>query len=164
MIHLEKINAKNVWGIIELNVAEEQEDFVAPNSISIVEAYTGIGTGATAFPFGIYDDEEPVGFLMIVYNINAFYEAIDREPLAVLDNSYNLCRLMIDEKHQRQGYGREAMKLALEFMCTWPCGKAESCTLSYEAENSGARSFYASLGFAETGDMDGDEIVAVLKL
>ena len=164
MIHLEKIAAKNVWDIIDLSVAKDQEDFVAPNSISLAEAYAGLDTGATAFPFGIYDDDEPVGFLMIVFNINAFYAAIDREPLAVLDNSYNLCRLMIDAKHQRKGYGREAMKLAMAFMRTWPCGEAASCTLSYEPENKGARAFYASLGFVETGDLDGNEIVAVMKL
>ena len=38
------------------------------------------------------------------------------------------------------------------------------CSLSYEPENAVARELYRSLGFIENGEMDGDEIVAVLKL
>ena len=36
--------------------------------------------------------------------------------------------------------------------------------LSYEPENEVARKLYASCGFVENGEMDGDEIVAVIKL
>jgi len=42
--------------------------------------------------------------------------------------------------------------------------KAEYCWLSYEPDNDVARQLYRSFGFEETGEMDGDEIVAVLKL
>ena len=71
---------------------------------------------------------------------------------------------MIDKRYQGRGYGREALKLALDFIRTWPCGKAEFCWISYEPENEMAGKLYASLGFEETGEMDGNEIVAVLKL
>lgn len=54
MVRLEKTSAENVWDIIALNVAESQQEFVAPNSISIAEAYISIGTGCTAFPFAIF--------------------------------------------------------------------------------------------------------------
>ena len=36
--------------------------------------------------------------------------------------------------------------------------------LSYDAENLVARSLYASLGFRETGEREGEEIVASLDL
>lgn len=65
-------------------------------------------------------------------------------------DNYNLWRLMIDENHQKKGYGREAIRLALEFVKTFPCGKAEYCWLSYEPENEVARRLYASFGFMET--------------
>ncbi|MBQ1306586.1 MAG: GNAT family N-acetyltransferase, partial [Erysipelotrichaceae bacterium] len=81
-----------------------------------------------------------------------------------LKNSYSIWRLMIDKKHQGKGYGRDAIRLALDFIRTWPCGKAEYCEISYEPENEAARKLYRSLGFKENGEMDGDEIVAVLKL
>lgn len=65
MVRLEKINAKNVWDALKLSVKENQRAFVANNDISIIEAYTTITANGYAFPFGIYDDEQMVGFLMI---------------------------------------------------------------------------------------------------
>ena len=38
MIRLEKIDAKNILKVIDLEVAKEQEIFVAPNDISIAQA------------------------------------------------------------------------------------------------------------------------------
>ena len=35
---------------------------------------------------------------------------------------------------------------------------------SHEPENSAAKALYASFGFQETGETDGDEVIAVLKL
>ena len=77
---------------------------------------------------------------------------------------YTLWRLMIDRAYQGCGYGRAAIGLALDFIRTFPCGKAETCYLSYEPDNARARSLYLSMGFEETGDMDGDETLAVLYL
>ena len=164
MIHLEKIDARNVWDIVDLKVAESQEEFVAPNEASIIEAYTAIGTGCSAFPFGIFDDDTPVGFLMIGFNEAAFDEMFAEDVPEVLKDNYSLWRLMIDEKYQKKGCGKEAVKLGLDFIKTWPCGKAEYCVLSYEPENEIARKLYHSFGFVETGEMEGDELVAVLKL
>lgn len=164
MIHLEKIDAKTIWDVVYLKVAESQEEFVARNDISIAQAYTAIGTGCTTFPFGIYNDEEPVGFLMIGFNESALYEFEGEEAPKILKNNYSIWSLMIDEKYQKQGYGRKAVNHALEFIKTWPCGKAEYCALAYEPENEVAKKLYASLGFVENGETDGDEIVAVLKL
>ncbi len=38
------------------------------------------------------------------------------------------------------------------------------CWLSYEPENEVARQLYSSFGFVETGEMDGEEVIAILKL
>ena len=81
-----------------------------------------------------------------------------------LDRNYSLWTLMIDKKYQRKGFGWEAVRQALEFVRTWPCGQAEYCALAYEPENTVAAEFYRSFGFEENGEMDGDEIVVVLKL
>lgn len=56
MISLNKVNASNVWELLELQVLPEQEDFVATNTESIVEAYTTLVAGGTALPFGVYAD------------------------------------------------------------------------------------------------------------
>ena len=71
---------------------------------------------------------------------------------------------MIDKAYQGKGYGKEAVRLALEFIENLPCGTAEYCWLSYEPENEAARKLYGSFGFAETGEMDGEELIAVLRL
>ena len=165
MIRLEKIDAKNIWDVIELKVTKTQKNFVASNDASILQAYTTAGTACSAFPFAICNDKRPVGFLMIGYNEAAMYDIYgDMEAPRVARNNYSIWRLMIDKKYQNRGYGREAIRLALDFIRTWPCGKAEFCFLSYEPENEVAARLYRSMGFAENGEMDGDEIVAVMKL
>ncbi|MGP1459127.1 MAG: GNAT family N-acetyltransferase [Treponema sp.] len=160
MLHLEKVNGKNIWDILKLNVSEEQKSFVAANDISIIEAYITITANGYTFPFGIYDSETLVGFLMIGFGIHDYWN--DAPEIAT--GNYNLWRLMIDKAYQNKGFGKEAVKLALDFIKTFPCGKAEYCWLSYEPENQVARKLYSSFGFVETGDMDGEELIAALKL
>ena len=41
------------------------------------------------------------------------------------------------------------MELALEYMYSFPCGKADSIWLSYKSENEVAKKLYASFGFVE---------------
>lgn len=160
MVQLQPINGKNVWQILKLHVHPDQADFVAPNDISLIEAYIAVTNHGHAFPFGVFDDGVPVGFVMIGYDVDDEYE----DPPAIAYGNYNIWRLMIDEHCQHRGYGRETLRLALEFVRTFPCGPAEYCYLSYEPENTAARALYASFGFTENGEMDGGEIVAVLAL
>lgn len=160
MIKLEKVNGKNVWDILKLSVAEEQKNFVAGNDISIIEAYTAITGNGYAFPFGIYEEDTPVGFLMIGFDTDDYWD----DAPSVAKGNYNLWRLMIDKNHQNKGYGTEAVRLALEFIRTFPCGRAEYCWLSYEPENEAAGRLYRSFGFTETGETDGEELIAVLRL
>lgn len=87
----------------------------------------------------------------------------DDEP-KVAEGNYCLWRLMIDQKYQNKGYGKEAMKLALDYVKSEPCGKAKLCWLSYEPENVRAKALYAACGFVENGEVCGDEIVAVREI
>lgn len=74
-------------------------------------------------------------------------------------------RFMIDRRYQQRGYGREALRLALELIKTKPLGEAEYCRLSYEPGNEVARKLYRSFGFEEKEPpKDWDEVPAVLKL
>ena len=159
MIHLEKLTYENFDDVFELKVKKVQYPFVASNCYSIAEAYVTMMCGGHVFPFAIYNDKRLVGFIQIGYGENA-----DQDGVSVEKDNYEIWRFMIDKRYQGRGYGREALKLALDFIRTWPCGKAEFCWISYEPENEIARKLYASFGFEETGEMDGDEIVAVLKL
>ena len=160
MVRLEKINAKNIWEILKLKVNDEQKEFVAPNDMSIIEAYIAITSNGHAFPFGIFDDDIPVGFLMIGFDVDDSFE----NPPQIAYGNYSIWRFMIDEKYQNKGYGKEAMKLALDFIRTFPCGKAEYCYLSYDPDNTKAKELYSRFGFMENGEKDDDEVVALLKL
>ena len=160
MLRLEQVNGKNVWDILKLTVEENQKNFVANNDSSIIEAYTAITANGYAFPFGIYENETPVGFLMIGFDIDDYWD----DAPSIAKGNYNLWRLMIDKAYQRRGFGKEAVQLALDFIKSFPCGKAEYCWLSYEPENEAARQLYRSFGFSETGEVDGEELIAVLRL
>ena len=160
MIRLEKITGKNIRDLLKLNVSEDQKGFVAANDTSIIEAYIAVTSGGHAFPFGIYDGDLPVGFCMIGYGTDDSWE----DAPAVAKDSYNIWRLMIDRRYQGRGYGKAAMRLILDFIAAQPCGPAELCWLSYEPENTAAKALYASFGFRETGEFDGEEMIAVKSL
>ena len=159
MIRLEKLTYENADEVFELEVKEEQYPFVADNTYSVAQAYVTLINGGHVFPFVIYNDKELVGFIQLAYGENA-----DQDGVSMEKDSYEIWRFMIDKRYQGRGYGREALRQAIEFIRTWPCGKADLCWISYEPENETAKKLYASFGFEETGEMCGDEIVAVLKL
>ena len=160
MLRLEKVTGKNVWDILKLEVLDDQKYFVAGNDTSIIEAYIAITGNGHAFPIGIYEGDTPVGFIMIGFDVDDYWD----DAPEIARGNYNLWRLMIDKKYQGKGYGKEAVRLALDFINTFPCGSAEYCWLSYEPENEAARNVYSLFGFSETGEMDGEELIAVLKL
>ena len=160
MLELKKINRKNVADILKLEVFDNQKSFVATNNSSIIEAYIAITENNHVFTFGIYNDDTPVGFLMIGFDVNSDEEDAPK----IAKGNYNIWRFMIDKDFQGKGFGKKAMNLALEFINTFPCGIAKYCWLSYESDNDLARQLYKSVGFVETDEKDGEEIVAILKL
>ena len=160
MLKLKEINRNNIGEILKLEVFDNQKSFVATNNSSIIEAYIAITENNHVFTFGIYNDDTPIGFLMIGFDVNSDVEGAPR----IAKRNYNIWRLMIDKKFQGKGFGKKAMELALEFINTFPCGTAKNCWLSYESDNNVARQLYKSVGFVETDEKDGEEIVAVLEL
>ncbi len=173
-IHLEKVTYDNVRDVVKLRVAKEQRDFVAGNDSSLIEAYLTLAEGKPVFPFAIYNGKTPVGFIMISYDND--WTGYERDAWINSDAYrfyrdkyyYYIWRFMIDKRYQKRGYGREALRIAVDFAGTAPCGEAEYCVLSYEPKNVAAKNFYRSFGFVELNEPgyyeEGDEISAVLKL
>ena len=159
MLELKKINRNNVGEILKLEVFENQKSFVATNNRSIIEVYIAITENNHVFTFGIYKDDTPIGFLMIGYDVHSDDEGAPK----IAKGNYNIWRLMIDKKFQGKGFGKKTIELALEFINTFPCGIAQYCWLSYESDNDVARQLYKSVGFVETEEKDGDEIVTILE-
>ncbi len=160
MLKLKKINRNNIAEILKLEVFDNQKSFVTTNNSSIIEAYIALTENNHVFTFGIYKDDIPIGFLMIGFDVNSD----DEGAPSIAKGNYNIWRLMIDKKFQGKGFGKKAMDLAIEFVNTFPCGTAKYCWLSYENDNDVAQQLYKSVGFVETDEKDGEEIVAILKL
>jgi diamine N-acetyltransferase len=136
-VSLRDVTGDTVRVICRLDVGDEQKHFVAPNAVSIAEAYFE----PKAWFRAIYADETPVGFLML-------YDDPD-EPL------YFLWRYMIDVRYQKLGFGKKAMDLLLEYVRTRP--GAKEMTLSCHPGEDGPEPFYRRYGFVLTGRMLGDE-------
>jgi len=144
MISLREVNEDNFDKCVKLEVAENQKNFVAANMKSLAQAWIHY---ENARPFAIYNDDEMVGFIM-------FYIDEEKEPY--------LWRLMIDKNHQGKGYGRTALKMAIEHFINTINMTAVKTSLV--PGNDGAESLYKSLGFEPTEEFEGDEIVMLLKL
>lgn len=159
MIKLKEITNENLLNILRLKVLKEQKEFVASNVISLAEAFATRNEGGIALPFGIYDDELLIGFVMIGYNA-----IIEDDDPKIAENNYVLWRLMIDHKYQGKGYAKKVLDVVMEYIKSSPCGDAEYCWLSYEPENIHGKLVYDKYGFIENGEICGDEIVSVYKL
>jgi diamine N-acetyltransferase len=154
MPEIHPVTKDNWRALIKLQVREDQKHFVASNVYSIAESQFGYDDPDDGhwdmFPFGIYDNDEPVGFLMYGYNF-------DRAKQQAF-----IIRLMVAEKYQGKGYGRFAMEKMLEIFRADP--RITDVGISYEPENEVARKLYASYGFVEPGTLVDGETLAVLKL
>jgi diamine N-acetyltransferase len=159
-IHLETITWENYQDIIKLSVSEAQKNFITTNTYSLIHAYLYSLDGKKASPFGIYLDDNPIGFVMIGHD---WYS--EGKP-SLIKNAYFIWRFMIDEKYQGKGYGKEALKLVLDFIKSFPYGKSDICWISYEPNNEAAKKLYASYGFVEMHEHyeEGKEMPAILKL
>jgi diamine N-acetyltransferase len=143
IVTLRPIDQGNVRIIIDdLKVDPSQVDFVAPNAISLAEAFVATKVWVRA----IYAGDEAVGFAMLSDD--------DEQP------RYYLWRFMIDARHQGKGYGSAAMQLIHEYVRTRPGG--DRIFLSYVPAEGGPQPFYASLGYVDTGRVHGGEVEAVL--
>lgn len=78
------------------------------------------------------------------------------------DDDMGMCRLMIDKKYQKKGYGREAILKLLDFIKD-KYGSVHFYT-SFEPENVVADKLYESIGFEKTGEILYGELVAKINL
>lgn len=160
MIKLKKVDGKNIWEILRLKVEKEQEGFIASNEISIIQTYIVEKSGGVALPFGIYNDELLIGFVLIGFGKDEYCS----EGLDIAVDNYNLWRFMIAKEYQKKGYGKQALEVIIDYIKTFPCGEAKYCWLSYEEDNLVAKKLYKKFGFVETDYRDDEEIVSILEL
>ena len=139
-VTLREVTADTVRAVCRLQVGPGQERFVAPNAVSIAQAYFE----PKAWFRAIYAGEEPVGFVML-------YDDPEKPE-------YYLWRLMVAGDHQRRGHGRAALGLVVDRVRSRP-GARELLTSCVPGDG-GPRPFYEALGFAATGEVhDGEEVL-----
>ena len=105
MTHLEKITEENFVEAFNLKLAPEQERFVSHPIRSLAQAYV---YRQQCQPFGIYEDDTMVGYVMVVYDYDI--------------PEYDIWHMMIDVSSQGLGYGRAALDQVLAYIKTKPFG------------------------------------------
>lgn len=144
VISLREVTGQTVREVCDLAVAPGQERFVAPNAVSIAEAYFS----ENAWFRAVYADETPVGFVMLYDD--------PRKP------EYYLWRFMVAGEHQGKGYGHRALRILISHVKTRP--SAEVLLTSYVPGEGSPEGFYRNLGFEPTGKEDDGEIELALRL
>lgn len=144
MIRLEKITEDNYQECINLKVAAEQLDFVSPNDISLAKAYAFYDS---VVPLAIYKDDSMVGFIMLRFNKE-------------YDN-YFIWQFMIDVRYQSKGYGKQALRLVIEWMREDK--RCNQIITTYIKGNVQAEKLYNTLGFHTINEANG-EVDMVLNL
>lgn len=142
MIRLESIGPDN-WRE-ELAVRADQRRFVSDPNRILARAYAYRNLGGQARL--ILNGDVPVGMLL-------YHDWRSAEQ-------YVLSELLIDQRYQRQGFGIQAVRLALDEMRA--DGRYSKVCLCYIEGDEPARMLYEALGFRPTGEADGDEIIMVL--
>lgn len=143
-VSLREVSKETVRQICRLEVGETQKHLVAPNAVSIAEAYFE----PKAWFRAIYADEAPVGFLML-------YDDPDAPE-------YFLWRFMIDARYQKLGFGKRALEMLLEYVRSRP--GAKQMGLSCHPGEDGPEPFYRHLGFHLTGKMLDKEAEMIIDL
>lgn len=151
-----KITWDNFITCIELRVTEEQQRFISSNQHALAEAYIARDEGQIIITFAVYKESHMVGFISMYYDDgDGNFEY----------SSYGIFKMMIDQRYQGKGYGKEMVAKAIEYARAFPRGRAKSIELTYKPENVIAKKIYDYFGFVETGEtLACGEVRAVMAL
>jgi GNAT superfamily N-acetyltransferase len=150
MVSLRAISDANREAVEALRVSPAQERFVSNVAESLLEAAEE--PGACALYWAIYEDETPVGFVMIADEVDS------PEYIA-----HYLWKLLIDERYQRRGFGTATLDLIVEYFRGRP-GVEVLWTSAGQGDGSPIR-FYERYGFERAGEIVFDnEVLLRLKL
>lgn len=130
-----------VYALFECQLSAEQQELVNPAGFSIGRAYLSPDDNVPCLI--CHETEGPIGFISLCRWLGK-------------GDAYSWS-FYIDTRHQGNGYGRSAAGLAVRILKA--ANPEKPIKLAAEADNEKAHRLYRSLGFRETGEMDGDDIV-----
>lgn len=146
-VSLRAIDETNYTEAFALQLAKGQEAFVSHPIRSLAQAYV---YREQCQPFGIYREDVMVGYVMVIYDWDV--------------PEYDIWHMMVDEHHQGQGIGKEALKRCLEYIKEKPIGNSDRVALTCNESNIAAMQMYRSMGFEPTSARDGEEIELAMTL
>ena len=139
MINFRKITEDNFNVVMQMK-RPDGEHYVASNAYSLAQAWL-YRDNNDVYPFAIYNDDEPVGFMMLD-------EDLEERCLIIW-------RIMFPEENTGKGYGTEAIKLVVRL--AKESGKYDFMILDCALDNHRAKHVYEKAGCKDTGEMENDE-------
>lgn len=147
MVNFKEINEDNFDHIIRMK-RPEGENYVASNAYSLAQAWL-YREANDVYPFAIYDDDIPVGFMLLDEDLK--------------ERTIAIWRIMFPPEYQNKGYGTEALNKIIELMRK--SKKYDYVTIDYVIGNDIAGHVYRKVGFHETGEIvNKNEIEMILEL
>ena len=146
-VRLIQITEDNFIDAFNLKLEEEQELFVSHPIRSLAQAYVYY---KQCTPFGIYDGDKIVGYVMVIYDYDI--------------PEYDIWHMMIDKSEQGKGYGKIALQKVIDYIREKPFGNSDRIALTCNKRNQVALKIYKEAGFEPTGNSDGDEIELAIQL
>ncbi|HUK94036.1 MAG TPA: GNAT family N-acetyltransferase [Gaiellaceae bacterium] len=148
MVSLRPITDANREAVEALAVTPSQGRFVSGVRESILEAAEE--PDARALYWAIYEEDTPVGFVMIADEVDS--------PDYI---AHFLWKLFIDKRYQRRGFGTATLDLIVDYFRNQGVGTMWTSAV----EGSGSPvTFYERYGFKRTGDLHGEEILLRLEI
>jgi diamine N-acetyltransferase len=143
-IVLREVTKENWYECTKLKVSEAQRAFFAG---SVVHWIAESRFEESYRLLAIYDGDMLVGFSVYGYDVN--------------DHHWWVVAFMIDENHQRKGYGRVAMREIIDLLKDqYGCRRVK---LGHRPNNTVAARLYESLGFREVGRTE-KEVIRCLEI
>jgi GNAT superfamily N-acetyltransferase len=152
MVELREITDENRAEVLGLRLAPGQERFIGTVADCLEEAEEY----SFAHPWyrAAYDGDHVIGFVMVSWNV-------EPDPPEII-GPWFLWKLIVDERHQRCGYGSAIVALVVDLVRT---EGGEQLLTSYTEGPGEPGAFYRRLGFEPTGDRDSNgEVILALDL
>ncbi len=144
MLNLQDVTRKNWIACMKLSLHDHQSGYVAENVATIAESKFEPHHRLRA----VVSDNTVVGML-------AYCHETEPEDMEL----YWIFRLMIDRSHQGQGFGTEAIKMAINEITK--LGGTRIRTM-HKPENIVASAVYSKLGFRRIGALDDGDVLLEL--
>lgn len=146
IFHMDNISIRPIscdedlwYAVVECELTQEQIDLVNPAGFSIGRAFL--------------NPEDNIPCIIRKNNTNIGYIVLRKW----FDGSANSWSYYLDRNWQGYGYGRTAALIAINILKS--ADPEVMIKLSTESTNSKAHRLYSSIGFQQTGEMDGDDLV-----